>query len=113
MKTGRIVGVHIFGCDACELIQSGMELVRAKQTIFDVMQLTCVAVTYSELFKRAAMLANSKMKYDVRWRSLFRDLSASFSTADANQENLKSKFAEIDTDGDGSLGLGEFEKLCS
>lgn len=34
--TGVIVGVHIVGEDACELIHYGMELVRSKRTISDV-----------------------------------------------------------------------------
>merc|ERR1712107_422710 len=77
------------------------------------MQVTCVAVTYSELFKRAAMLANSKMQDDARLRPIFPCLKTCFSSADAQLENLKIKFAEIDTNGDGLLGVVELAKFCS
>lgn len=33
---GRVLGVHIVGDDACEMIHYGMELVRGKRTIAEV-----------------------------------------------------------------------------
>ena len=52
---GRVVGVHILGTDACELIHYGMELINGKRTIFDVMSTLFTAVTFHELFKAAAV----------------------------------------------------------
>mmetsp|Transcript_39836 Transcript_39836/g.119829 ORF Transcript_39836/g.119829 Transcript_39836/m.119829 type:complete len:506 (-) Transcript_39836:267-1784(-) len=42
---GRILGVHICGDDACELIHYGMELVKAKRTIADLNNSVSVNVT--------------------------------------------------------------------
>jgi len=53
--TGRILGIHICGDDACELIHYGMELVRGKRTLGDVVNNLYSAVTYHELYRIAAM----------------------------------------------------------
>ena len=47
--------MHIFGTDACELIQYGTTLVQGRKTLADVLGVTSVAVTYHELFKIAAL----------------------------------------------------------
>lgn len=52
-----IIGVHIVGADACEIIHYGMELVRAKRTLSDVIQSTYSAVTFHELYQIAARAA--------------------------------------------------------
>eukprot|EP00978_Attheya_sp_CCMP212_P002477 scaffold5081_cov49-Attheya_sp.AAC.1 len=52
--TGRILGVHICGDDACELIHYGMEIVKAKRTIKDLVSNVYSAVTYHEMYKIAA-----------------------------------------------------------
>ena len=52
--SGRILGVHIVGADACELIHYGMELVRAERTIQRVLEATYSAVTFHELYTVAA-----------------------------------------------------------
>jgi len=54
---GRIVGVHIVGQDACELIHYGMELVRGQRTIEDLLESLYSAVTFHELYKIAAEAA--------------------------------------------------------
>jgi len=53
-STGRIVGVHICGEDACELIHYGMELVKTKRTVTDVASSLFSAVTYHEMYQIAA-----------------------------------------------------------
>lgn len=52
--SGRVLGVHIVGDDACELIHYGMELVKAKRTITDINCNLYSAVTYHEMYKIAA-----------------------------------------------------------
>ncbi|KAJ8605392.1 hypothetical protein CTAYLR_002414 [Chrysophaeum taylorii] len=52
--TGVVVGVHIVGSDACEIIHYGMELVRARRTIADILEATYSAVTFHELYQVAA-----------------------------------------------------------
>eukprot|EP00579_Thalassiosira_antarctica_P022819 CAMPEP_0201981416 /NCGR_PEP_ID=MMETSP0904-20121228/73559_1 /ASSEMBLY_ACC=CAM_ASM_000553 /TAXON_ID=420261 /ORGANISM="Thalassiosira antarctica, Strain CCMP982" /LENGTH=604 /DNA_ID=CAMNT_0048533985 /DNA_START=76 /DNA_END=1890 /DNA_ORIENTATION=- len=55
--SGRIMGVHICGDDACELIHYGMELVKAERTIEDVLSNLYSAVTFHEMYRIAAMAA--------------------------------------------------------
>ena len=54
---GRILGVHICGDDACELIHYGMELVKSRRTILDLNNSLYSAVTFHELYKIAAQAA--------------------------------------------------------
>mmetsp|Transcript_41575 Transcript_41575/g.48489 ORF Transcript_41575/g.48489 Transcript_41575/m.48489 type:complete len:376 (+) Transcript_41575:117-1244(+) len=54
---GKIVGVHICGDDACELIHYGMELVKGRRTIEDLNNSLFSAVTYHELYRIAARAA--------------------------------------------------------
>ena len=54
---GQIMGVHICGDDACELIHYGMELVKAERTIDDVLSNLYSAVTFHEMYRIAAMAA--------------------------------------------------------
>lgn len=56
-SNGRIMGVHICGDDACELIHYGMELVKAERTIEDVLSNLYSAVTFHEMYRIAAMAA--------------------------------------------------------
>eukprot|EP00529_Nitzschia_sp_RCC80_P014261 CAMPEP_0113486126 /NCGR_PEP_ID=MMETSP0014_2-20120614/24836_1 /TAXON_ID=2857 /ORGANISM="Nitzschia sp." /LENGTH=722 /DNA_ID=CAMNT_0000379789 /DNA_START=36 /DNA_END=2201 /DNA_ORIENTATION=- /assembly_acc=CAM_ASM_000159 len=56
-STGRIVGVHICGEDACELIHYGMELVKSRRTIEDLNNSLYSAVTFHEMYKIAAQNA--------------------------------------------------------
>lgn len=53
-STGQILGVHICGDDACELIHYGMELVRSKRTIQQIANSLFSAVTFHEMYRIAA-----------------------------------------------------------
>ena len=53
-SNGQIVGVHICGDDACELIHYGMELVKAERTIDDILKNLYSAVTFHEMYRIAA-----------------------------------------------------------
>ena len=58
LKTsGSILGVHIFGKDASEMINHGAAFVNRGQTIWDVIHSIPPAVTYDEVFLRAARRA--------------------------------------------------------
>merc|ERR1712070_344801 len=61
-SNGKIIGVHIIGTDACELIHYGMELINAERTIFDCMNTMFTAVTFHEMFKMAALDGNAKLR---------------------------------------------------
>jgi NAD(P) transhydrogenase len=54
---GRILGVHICGDDACELIHYGMELVKGRRTIIELTESMFSAVTFHEMYKIAAQAA--------------------------------------------------------
>lgn len=54
---GRVLGVHICGDDACELIHYGMELVKGRRTVLEVTQSLYSAVTYHEMYRIAAQAA--------------------------------------------------------
>ncbi|KAL7450626.1 hypothetical protein ACHAWC_002514 [Mediolabrus comicus] len=56
-SNGQIVGVHICGDDACELIHYGMELVKAERTIDDILKNLYSAVTFHEMYRIAALAA--------------------------------------------------------
>lgn len=53
--SGRILGVHICGDDACELIHYGMELVKGRRTIMEISQAMFSAVTFHEMYRIAAL----------------------------------------------------------
>jgi len=65
----RVVGVHVFGEDACELIHFGTTLVQGGKTINDILSVCFAAVTYHELFKLAANDALTTLEKDS-WREL-------------------------------------------
>ena len=57
-STGRILGVHICGADACEIIHFGMELVKSGRTVQQLAtQAIFSAVTFHEMYKIAAQAA--------------------------------------------------------
>jgi len=71
----RIVGVHAYGEDACELIHFGTTLVQGGKCLADVTAVCFAAVTYHELFKLAARDAITTLQSQA-WRSIYRRLDA-------------------------------------
>jgi len=106
---GRVLGVHILGMDACELIHFGMELVNSRRSIFDVIGMLFTAVTYHELFKFAALNGNSKLQFGLQWNSILRDLGAVVDVGDL--PTLRAKFDELDTDKNGTLDADELAAM--
>ena len=70
-----VVGVHIFGDDACELIHFGTTLVQERKCLADILALCFAAVTYHELYKLAALDAIRRIQCGA-WRELYRTLDA-------------------------------------
>lgn len=66
----RIVGVHAFGEDACELIHFGTTLVQGGKDLSDITAVCFAAVTYHELFKLAARDAIGTLQCDA-WRRIY------------------------------------------
>ena len=111
-ESRRILGVHIIGTDACELVHYGMDLVDREATIFDVIGTLFTAVTFHELFKEAALNGNSKLQYGIQWQEVLRSLAIGLpDAASLNQAELRKKFDEIDTSGDGSLDPDELKAV--
>ena len=108
---GRILGTHIFGSDACELIHFGMMLVSEKRSIFDVMSMLFTAVTFHELFKFAALNGNSKLQFGQQWRTILKALGAAGIKAD-DMDSIRAKFNELDADQSGHLDANELRVLC-
>ena len=61
----EILGVHIFGPDAAELVHFGTTLVQNDRTAHDALDLCYAAVTYHELYKLAARNALDKIAMDA------------------------------------------------
>lgn len=111
-RSGRILGVHIIGTDACELVHFGMNLVDQEVTIFEVIGTLFTAVTFNELFKEAALNGNSKLEFGIQWQELLQLLSAGIPNLQSlTDEDLRQRFDEIDTSGDGSLDEEEMLDL--
>jgi len=108
----RILGVHIIGNDACELVHYGMDLVDQEATIFDVIGTLFTAVTFHELFKEAALNGNSKLQYGIQWQEVLASLAICLPEAETlNEDELRQKFSDIDTSGDGSLDPEELKAV--
>eukprot|EP00747_Dinoflagellata_sp_TGD_P127156 gnl/TRDRNA2_/TRDRNA2_174371_c0_seq25.p1 gnl/TRDRNA2_/TRDRNA2_174371_c0~~gnl/TRDRNA2_/TRDRNA2_174371_c0_seq25.p1 ORF type:complete len:533 (+),score=113.94 gnl/TRDRNA2_/TRDRNA2_174371_c0_seq25:34-1599(+) len=105
---GVIVGVHLIGADACELVHYGMDLVDQKVTIFALISTLFTAVTYHELFKEAALNGNSKLAFGAQWQTILAELGAAMSTgSEFSEDILRREFEAMDTSGDGSLDADE------
>jgi len=115
-ETTKILGVHIIGTDACELVHYGMDLVAQGVTIFEVINTLYTAVTFHELFKEAALNGNGKLEFGIEWQDLLRQLGRTMALEDngsgeIDEAALRARFDEIDTDGEGSLCADELNQL--
>jgi len=115
---GVIIGVHILGHDACEMVHYGMALVKEQSTIFELMRTIFTAVTFHDLFKEAAFDGNSKLQFGMEWHAIFEDMlisSDADGSGDFDQDECRALFHTIDTDGSGELDAEElasfFEKM--
>jgi NAD(P) transhydrogenase len=106
---GVIVGVHIIGDDACELVHYGMDLVKQEVSIFKVMTTCFTAVTFHELFKEAALDGNSKLEFGLEWHKILDDIGAHIDNHEHGMdiEKMQALFQEADLDGDGCLDWKE------
>merc|ERR1719359_2094108 len=108
---GVILGVHILGDDACELVHYGMDLVVQGVTIFKVMTTCYTAVTFHELFQEAALNANSKLEFGLEWHKVLNDIGVHMDNHEHafDLEKMKVLFNQFDADGDGELDEKELE----
>lgn len=113
-RDGRILGVHLIGADACEMVHYGMDLVNQKVSIFKLISTLFTAVTYHELFKEAALDGNSKLEFGAEWQAILKELGAVLtdpSGAMTGESALRREFDLIDTSGDGSLDADELREV--
>jgi len=111
---GVILGVHILGHDACEMVHYGMALVKEQVTIFELMRTIFTAVTFHDLFKEAAFDGNSKLQFGMEWHAIFEDMllsSDADGSGDFDQEECKTLFQSIDQDGNGELDAEELSSF--
>eukprot|EP00434_Breviolum_minutum_P031714 symbB.v1.2.028047.t1/scaffold2930.1/size66988/4 len=80
---GRVLGVHICGAQAGELINFGADAINNTTTIFDMLQFVFPAVTYHVLYNAAAAEAKLRM-------AGVRDLSAAATWARVKKAIVKS-----------------------
>ena len=111
---GTVLGVHLIGKEAAELVHYGMSLVKGGTTIFEMLSTVFTAVTFHELYKEAALDANSKLAFGVEWQEIFNVLKNQCAI-DNDEEFVREKFDAIDEDGSGELDEAEmrgfFESL--
>eukprot|EP00986_Skeletonema_menzelii_P005885 scaffold2204_cov150-Skeletonema_menzelii.AAC.2 len=87
-----------------------MALVKDGTSIFEILQTVYTAVTFHELFKEAALDANSKLDFGVEWQEIFGILQSECDV-DFSEEYLREKFDAIDEDGSGELDEDEMRAL--
>jgi len=106
---GKILGVHILGEDACELVHYGMDLVCQGVTIFQVMTTCFTAVTFHELFKEAALDGNSKLEFGLEWHKVLNDIGVHMDNHEHGVDLPKIKvfFDNADADGNGVVDESE------
>ena len=79
-------------------------------SIFEILSTVYTAVTFHELFKEAALSANSKLDFGVEWQEIFNILQSECGV-DFTEEFLREKFDAIDEDGSGELDEDEMRAL--
>ena len=109
-KEGTVLGCHLIGKEAAEMVHYGMALVKAGTSIFEILQTVYTAVTFHELFKEAALDANSKLDFGVEWQEIFAILQSECDI-DFSEDYLREKFDSIDEDGSGELDEEEMRAL--
>ena len=110
-EQGTVLGVHIIGKEAAEMVHYGMSLVKAGTSIFDILQTVYTAVTFHELFKHAALDANSQLDFGVEWQEIFSSLDDTCDVDMEDEASVREKFDAIDQDGSGELDEGEMRAL--
>merc|ERR1719491_2229091 len=107
---GTVLGVHIIGKEAAEMVHYGMSLVEGGVSVFEILKTVYTAVTFHELFKEAALEVNSKLDFGVEWQEIFSVLQSTGGEY-YTEEYIRGKFDNIDTDGSGELEEDEMRDL--
>eukprot|EP00588_Corethron_pennatum_P032766 CAMPEP_0194349774 /NCGR_PEP_ID=MMETSP0171-20130528/107276_1 /TAXON_ID=218684 /ORGANISM="Corethron pennatum, Strain L29A3" /LENGTH=469 /DNA_ID=CAMNT_0039117265 /DNA_START=874 /DNA_END=2283 /DNA_ORIENTATION=+ len=110
--SGAIVGCHIIGEDACELIHFGKSLVRMRVPIFDLCNEIFTAVTFHELFKEAALDGDAKLNFGAAWHCIFDALSDGLAVEEMpTPQELRRVFDGIDRSNTGDLTVEDLSQM--
>lgn len=111
-SSGVVLGCHIIGGDACELIHFGMDLVRRKVSIFVLIDEVFTAVTLHELFKEAAIDGDSRLKFGAALRNIFNGPFPAISDGKIpSTSKLKQLFCQVASDGVEEINAEELHDL--
>jgi len=58
---GTIVGAHMFGEDASEMVHYGALLVNCQHTVFEVVKEVMAGVTYQQAYRTAGLMASKRV----------------------------------------------------
>eukprot|EP00928_Gymnodinium_smaydae_P001984 TRINITY_DN10705_c1_g2_i2.p1 TRINITY_DN10705_c1_g2~~TRINITY_DN10705_c1_g2_i2.p1 ORF type:complete len:1548 (-),score=352.87 TRINITY_DN10705_c1_g2_i2:71-4570(-) len=111
-ESGVVLGVHLCGDNACELVNFGAEAVDSGMTIFEILQYVFPAVTYGYLYHRSAV--EGKLRYQgiqnvhaaAAWKrvaSMVREAIEKSGKRMTASEAMRKAFRLFDTDGTGFI----------
>lgn len=122
--SGKILGIHVFGELACDLINYGATSVNQEDTVFDMLHFVFPASTYHTLYHSAASEARLRLTgaRDIAVATAWKRIKGvvlktldSFKHESTTEEFLTRVFAKIDHAGNGKLSQEElhnaFESL--
>lgn len=121
-ENGKVLGVHICGAQASELINFGADAVDSGTTIFEILQFVFPAVTFHILYNWAAAEAKIRMS-GVKslsgaacWGRLRRSIIRSLELAESEvsfEEAVCAAFRTFDSDGSGFLTSEQLQDAMS
>jgi len=108
-KDGKVLGVHICGDNACDLVNYGAEVVNDGDTIEDMLKFVFPAVTYHELYHLAAHKAQIYLRgaKSLSAATAWNRIRVAFNKGGLSEKELLEAFQTFDTDGSGSLQAEE------
>ncbi|EKX52670.1 hypothetical protein GUITHDRAFT_101831 [Guillardia theta CCMP2712] len=101
---GVILGVHILGEDACELIHYGTALAQSGKTVYEALGTVYTAVTFHELFRIAAMDAVRQLEVDA-WSPFLTRLGL----GEEETHNVQDVRKRL---GEGGMSEDDCEEIC-
>jgi len=111
-QSGAVIGCHIIGDDACELIHFGMALVKKREPIFNLCNEVFTAVTFHELFKEAALDGDAKLDFGAAWQGIFNALSDGVDvTSMPTSQELRQIFDGIDHSNTNHLTVDDISQM--
>lgn len=117
-KTGKTLGVHLFGEYASELVNYGAEAVNLGTTIFAMLRFVFPAVTYHNLYSRAAaegklrLTGVKNLEAATMWKQVYSAIEASLKQSGSSMTvtgAMKKAFKHFDKQKHGFLSREDLE----